>query len=547
MNKADVYRTTSLTESYWPADTTSPLYDWTVAQVLREVAAEVPDRIALVEGVHNPAKRRRWTYAQLLADAERVASALLNRFKPGERVAIWAPNVVEWVLVEFGCAIAGIVLVTVNPALQAKELDYILRQSEAAGLFLTEEYRGHNMLDTANQIREDLPSLREIISISDFEDFINSGSESSKFPEVKPEDPFVIMYTSGTTGYPKGAILHNKGMTNSTKFMAERAGMKVGGVWVNVMPMFHMGGCGFPTLGTLQQRGTHVIVIGFDPSLILELFESEKGTFALLVPTMVEAILDFPDLKKYNLSTFEAMLSGASKVEASLVRRIKSELGCSISIVFGQTEMHGGITQTHTDDDPEDQAETIGQPYPQIEVKIADPETGQVLPLGVEGEICCRGYQTMIGYYNMPNETAAVLKNDGWLHSGDLGSMDERGFLKITGRIKDMIIRGGENIYPAEIEDLLQKHPKIAKAAVIGVPDDYWGEQVGAFIISKSLENRPTPEELTEYCKANLAGFKRPRDWYFVNEFPFTTTGKLRKFALRELIQKGDVKPERVN
>lgn len=544
MNKHEVYRTTRLTESYWPANTAKVLVDWTVAQVLREAASEVPDRLALVEGVPDSAKRRRWTYAQLLADAERVASALLNRFKPGERVAIWAPNVVEWVLVEFGCAIAGIVLVTINPALRAKELEYILRQSEAAGLIITEEYRGHDMLATARQVSKDLPTLRQIIGISGFEEFLNSGVRPAKFPEVKPEDPFVIMYTSGTTGFPKGAILHNKGMTNSTKYMAERAGMEDGGVWVNVMPMFHMGGCGFATLGTLQQRGTHVIVVGFDPALLLDLMEREKGTFALLVPTMIEAILDFPDLKKYDISKLKYLLSGASKVEASLVRRVKSELGCSISIVFGQTEMHGGITQTHRDDTPEDQAQTIGQPYPIIEVKIADKETGEVLPLGMEGEICCRGYQTMIGYYNMPDETAAVFKSDGWLHSGDLGSMDERGFLKITGRIKDMIIRGGENIYAAEIESLLQEHPKIAKAAVVGVPDEYWGEQVGAIIIPKSPENRPTPAELTEYCKANLAGFKRPRYWYFVSEFPFTTTGKLRKFALRELIQKGELKPE---
>ncbi|MBF7082843.1 AMP-binding protein [Desulfallas sp. Bu1-1] len=265
----------------------------------------------------------------------------------------------------------------------------------------------------------------------------------------------------------------------------------------NVMPMFHMGGCGFSTLGTLHLRGTHVIVIGFDPSLFLELVETEKGKFALLVPTMLDAILNFPERKKYNISTLKNILSGASKVEVSLVRRVKKELDCSISIVFGQTEMHGGITQTYLDDTIEDQAKTIGQPYPQIEVKIADPVTGQVLPLGVEGEICCRGYQTMIGYYNMPEETAAVFKSDGWLHSGDLGSMDERGFLKITGRLKDIIIRGGENIYPAEIENLLKKHPKIANAVVVGVPDEYWGEQVGEIIIPKSPENRPTHEDYT--------------------------------------------------
>lgn len=534
LNKYDVYRDTRLKESYWPADTTRTLHDWTVAQVLRDVAAEVPDRIALVDGVADPMKRRRWTYAELLSDSERVAQALLNKFKPGERVAIWAPNVIEWVLIEFGCAIAGITLVTINPALRAKEIEYVLRQSEAAGLFLMEEYRGHNMLNTVDQIRKNLPLLREVVKVSELRDFINANRNTTPFPQVKSKDPFVIMYTSGTTGNPKGAILHNKGITNSTKFMAERAGMEVGGVWVNVMPLVHMGGCGFAVLGTLQQRGTHVLVAGFAPSLFLELVEEEKGTFALLVPTMVEAILDLPDRKKYNLLSLKSILSGASKVEPHLVRRVKEELGCGMSIVCGQTEMHGGTTQTHLDDGPEEQAETIGQPYPQIEVKIVDPVSGQVLPLGEDGEICCRGYQTMIGYYNMPDQTAATLKEDGWLHSGDIGSMDERGFIKIKGRLKEMIIRGGVNIYPAEIENLLKEHPAIVDVVVVGLPDKYWGEQVAAVIIPKSLDNPPTTKELTEYCEANLASYKKPRSWHVVSEFPKTAAGKIQKFKIIE-------------
>jgi fatty-acyl-CoA synthase len=536
------FHKTCLTKSYWPADTSRPLYDLTVAQLLRQVAAEVPNRIALVEGVPDSSRRRRWTYSQLLRDSEQVAQALLTRFSPGERVAVWAPNVVEWVLLEFGCAIAGIILVTVNPALQANELDYVLRQSNAAGLFLTEKYRSRNMLHTAYQVRKNLPSMREIIGFSDFGRFKSSGVSADNIPLVYPEDPCVIMYTSGTTGYPKGAILYNKGMTNSTRFMAERAGLEEGGVWINVMPMFHMGGCGFATLGTLEKRGTQVIVKEFDPTLYLELLESEKATFTLLVPTMIEALLSFSKRKQYNISTLKTILSGASNVEPSLIHRVKEELGCSFSVVFGQTEIHGGIAQTHLDDTPEDQSETVGQPYPQIEVKIADPETAEVLPLEKEGEICCRGYQTMIGYFNMSEETSSVLKEDGWLHTGDIGSMDQRGFLKVKGRLKDMIIRGGENIYPAEIETLLRKYPGVADVAVVSVPDKYWGEQVAAIIIPKTPENPPVPDELSEYCKANLAGFKRPRLWYFVREFPMTSSGKLQKFKLREEILNGKLK-----
>ncbi|MCQ6281659.1 class I adenylate-forming enzyme family protein [Bacillus sp. EB600] len=536
MTKHEIYSQRRLTESYWPADTTQPLHDWTVAQVLRDTAKEVPDRLALVEGTHDPSESRKWTYAQLLADSERVATSLLKKFRPGEHIAVWAPNMVEWVLAEFGCAIAGLTVVTVNPSFKAKELDYVLRQSQAAGIFVAEEYRGHHMLTTASEVQKKLPSLREVICFSDFDEFIEIGNDKSiSFPDVKANDPFVIMYTSGTTGNPKGAILHNKGITNSTKFMAERAGMEVGGVWVNVMPLVHCGGCGFAVLGTLQQQGTHVLVPGFDPELFLKLVEREKGTFALLVPTMVEAILNFPEREKYQLSTLHSLLSGASKVEPHLVHRIKKELGCGISIVCGQTEMHGGTTQTHLDDSAEDQAETIGQPYPHIEVKIANPSTGEILPLGQEGEICCRGYQTMIGYYQMPEQTAATLKEDGWIHSGDIGTMDERGFIKIKGRLKDMIIRGGVNIYPTEIEALLKEHPLIQDVAVVGVPDEYWGEQVSAIVVPKSSENLPLPEELEEYCKANMASYKRPRFWVFVDEFPTTPAGKIQKFKLREI------------
>lgn len=545
LKKDNIYSKARLTESYWPADTSRPLLDWTLGQALREVAAEIPDQIALVEGIPDPTQRRRWTYSQLLRDAERVATALLNKFKPGERIAVWAPNVVEWVLIEFGCAIAGMTMVTVNPAYKANELEYVLKKSRSAGLFLIEEYRGHDMLATANHIRPNVPSLREVIGISSLNNFMESG-KAVIFPKVEPTDPCIIMYTSGTTGFAKGVLFHHKGTVNACYFNAECAGLEVGGVWVNPMPMFHIGGCGLATVGVIMLRGTQVLVPSFEPGLVLELIEKESGTFSLLVPTMIEAVLNYPERKKFDLSTLKHFMSGASKVEAALVRRVESELGIGVSIVFGQTEMHGVVSQTHRDDSIEDQSETLGQPMPHCEIKVADPETGEVLPIGEQGEFCYRSsFQTMLGYDGMPEETAKVLTPDGWFHSGDLGSMDERGFLRITGRLKDMIIRGGENIYPAEIENLLKNHPQISDATVIGLPDEYWGEQVAAVIIPKNLEEKPTPEELNEYCKKNLAGFKRPRFWCFVSEFPITATGKLQKFKLRELILKGELQYEK--
>ncbi len=308
--------------------------------------------------------------------------------------------------------------------------------------------------------------------------------------------PFLIIYTSGTTGVQKGALMHHIGRVNSDYFVAERAGLEVGGVWVNPMPLFHNGGCGLAVLGSLRQRATLVLVPGFDVPLLLDLFEKEKGTFSLLVPTMLEAVLSFPERKTYNLSTWKNVMTGASFVEVQLVDRIHKDLGLGVSIVFGQTETHGVVSGTHREDSDEDQSATIGQPMPQCEVKIADPKTGKVLPLNEVGEICIRGYQEMTEYFNMPEASAETRTPDGWFRTGDLGAMDERGFLKITGRLKDMIIRGGENIYPREIEILLEEHPKVDKAVVVGVPHEHWGEEVGALIIPKGPEDMPTAGEL---------------------------------------------------
>lgn len=543
MGNGDVYKTTRLTESYWPADTSKSLVNKSIGQVLRDVAAEVPDRLALVEGVADASRRRRWTYAQLLAESEKTASALLAKFKPGERVAIWADNIPEWVVMQFACAFSGVLPVTVNPANRIREIEYLLGQSEAAGVFLIEEYRGHNKLETVNEIRGKLPSLREVISFSKFEDFVKSNSSSNfTFPAVNPEDPYIINYTSGTTGFPKGAILTHNGVISCISFMAERADLDIGGVWVNVMPMFHIGGS-FASLGCVSRCATHVMAPAFDPVLFCKLIEEEKGTLSLLVPTMIEMVLDSPERKNYDLSTLKTIQSGASKVEPALIRRVKDELGCGMCIAFGQTEAVS-ISLTHADDSPEDQSETLGQPYPHLEVKIANPETGEVRPIGAEGEICVRGYSVMTGYYKMPEASAKAVK-EGWLHTGDLGSMDERGFLKFTGRLKDMIVHGGENIYPAEIENLLREHPKVVNAAIVGIPHPKWGEEVAAIIIPKSLDDAPKPQELHDHCRAYLTHFKTPRIWANTNEFPYTATGKIQKFILKDLIVKGEVKTER--
>lgn len=541
----EVYRTRKLNESYWPGAELDDheMIDMTIVDWLRRAADEVPDRLAVVEGIDSP-DRREWTYAELLRDSETIAKALLCRYAPGSRIAIMAPNVVEWAILQYGIQTAGMILVTLNPAYQVKEIEHILKTAEVEAIFTLKEFRGNRMMDTVNSIRDHLPSLKEVLDMEKLPEFMKEAKDVD-LPVVKLEDPAVIMFTSGTTGVPRGAVLYHYGMTNSTRFMALRAGLEEGGVWVNVMPMFHMGGNGFTALGCLQQQATHVLVQEFIPTLWFKMVEAYKGTYSLLVPTMVEAVLNHPDRKKYDMSSLKGIQSGASKVERWLAETVK-KFGIYISIVCGQTETHGGYTQTHLDDDVTDQVDTIGQPYPQIDFKIGDKVTGKVVPLGVEGEICVRGYQCMLEYYNDPESTAATIDKAGWLHSGDLGTMDERGFVKITGRLKEMLIRGGVNIYPAEIENLLKDYPKVSKVAIVGVPDDYWGEQVAAIVIPKSAEDKPTIEELDEYCLENIARFKRPRFYGFVEEFPYTATGKLRKFQFKEDIDLGKIQLQEV-
>ena len=539
MEPREAYRDRRLTQSYWPAEESRPLLDWTLGEALRAAVADAPDRCALVEGRADPARCRRWTYSQLLARSERVAGALLTKFQPGERVGFWAANEPEWVLAFYGCALAGIVMVTVNPAYKVREMRHVLSKSAAAGVFCMDSYRGYDALAALDSARETLPQLREVIRVADFDALVDSAPNAPSLPRVNPLDPCVIMFTSGTTGEQKGVVFHHKGVINMSFFTQERGGLAEGGVFVNPMPMFHIGALGHAGVGAVMRKATHVLAAEWDAKLFMSLVARERGQYSLLVPTMIEAMLAHPERGVCDLSTLKNLVSGASVVEASLIRRTYAELGCAICNIFGQTEMQGVVSGVHRDDEALDQAETIGQPMPHVEVKIADPRSGAVMALSEIGEIQVRGYQTMIGYFNLPEETAKTLLSDGWLRSGDLGTMDSRGFLKITGRIKDMIIRGGENIYPREIETLLLEHPGVAMAGVVGVPDAHWGEQVGAVILAKLPENPPTPQELHEYCRARLAAYKTPRLWYFVDTFPFTETGKLQKFKLAQAIREG--------
>jgi fatty-acyl-CoA synthase len=523
-----------LTTSYWPADASVPLDEVTVGDLLRRVAGQVPDRIALVDGQAEAADRRRWSYAELLAIAEDVAGALLARFEPGERVAVWEANRPEWVMLQLGAALAGVILVTINPQYRSAELKYALEQSGVAGLVHGTSHRGVSMVDVVGQLRPDLPALRETVCFADWDEFAASGAGHPALPPLKPSDPALIIYTSGTTGFAKGAMLHHVGLVNAAGLSAERAGFQDGDTWINPIPLFHTGGGVLAGIGCLARRAAHVVVPQFDPALVLELIEAEHGSMVLTVPTILLAMLENYDAQPRDVSSLRTVMSGGAKVPDTLVRRTTQTFGCGFTILFGQAELHGVLTQTQTTDSPQDQAETLGQPMQHVEVKIAGLATGEPSAVGEEGEICARGYQNMVGYWDMPDATAATIDAEGWLHTGDAGTMDGRGYLRIAGRLKDIIIRGGENIHPLEIEQLLADHPGVAEVAVIGVPDPHWGEQVAAVIRPADPAAPPDPDELAAFCREHLARFKTPRQWFFVDSFPMTPSGKIRKFEVRQ-------------
>jgi len=533
-----------LTESYWPGDFSQPLADVSLGDLLRQLAREVPDRVAFVEAPMPPQASRRWTYAQLLAAAETSARALLRRFRPGEKVAVWAPNCAEWVLLQHGAALAGLVLVTVNPAYLAEEVHHVLATAGAAGIFHAAEYRGADMTATVGALRERLPGLRETFDLAAWVGFVASSDPTIALPLVAPGDVIQIQFTSGTTGRPKGACLHHRGLVNASRFAAQRATFPDGGVWASAMPLFHVGGSAGSQLGALTSRGTFVLQPHFDAGDMLRIVEAEKVNHIHAVPTMAIRMLDHPERPARDLRSLRTLMSGGSLVPEWLVRRAREELGCRFTITYGQTEANGVICQTSPDDTVERQTTSIGRPALRAELKVADPQTGAVRPVGEPGEIWVRGYQVMHGYFNLADTSEQAVTPEGWLRTGDLATMDASGYLRIAGRLKDCIIRGGENIYPREIEEALLKHPTVQEASVVGVPDPKWGEIVAAVVRLRADEPRPTALELHHHCRALLAAYKTPAAWFYVDSFPTTTSGKIQKFALRDQIRAGQLMPE---
>lgn len=527
-----------LRESYFPAQQGTPERPSTIGDMLQRQAAQFPDRPALRELRFDGALARSWTYSELLADATRLAQALAARHEKGARIAVYANNIPEWVLLELAAGIAGVVLVTVNPAYQARELKFVLEQSQSEAIYYVESFRGNPMKTIADEACDQIPAIKSRILLSDHS-ALYEGADQGVLPEISPHDPVQIQYTSGTTGFPKGALLHHHGLVQNGFDTMTRAGVRPGDVYIHHMPLFHTTGCAILVLGGLGVGATMLLAPVFDPEMITRVMEREGPRFILGVPTMIVALIDKVEKSGVKITSVERMMSGGAMVAPELVRKAKDVFGAMIQIVYGQTESSPVITQTHSDDTIDDLTQTIGQPLPHVEVSIRDPQTNEVVAIGEQGEICTRGYLVMTEYYDNPEATKAAVDADGWLHTGDLGRMDGRGYLAITGRVKEMIIRGGENLFPAEIENAMLEHDDIAEAAVIGVPDEKWGEQVACFM-RVTCDAPPEPAVLKTFIRARLSPQKTPAFWIYVDEWPLTGSGKIQKFKLAEAFERDE-------
>jgi fatty-acyl-CoA synthase len=514
----------ALTISSYPADTSVDVLDVTVGDVLKMAVADSPDVLALTDGTGEP-DAGRWTYAELLSEAESIAAGLLEIFEPGERVVLWSTSSAAWVHVEFALALAGITLVTANPASTEAEFAYVVHRSGAAGIIHGTDNSGRSLEPVASAVAASTPGVRRLIDIRNLP---KQPAAGGSLPVVSPDDPVQIQFTSGTTGRPKGALLRHRGVANVPRFYALRSGISGSGGYVNPFPLFHTGGCVTGTLTPMWLRLNHVIMNRFDPALMLRLLADERAIGALVAPVMATTLRQRADFFEHDLSALQHVGIGAAPVSPEVIKQFERDFGCPFANTYGQTEASPVITSTPPDASPEDKALSVGLPLPQAEVRIVAADGRTPVPIGTIGEICVRGYQVMIGYDGMVDETAAAIDEAGFLHTGDLGRVDARGYVYIEGRLKDMIIKGGENIYPQEIELRLLEHPAVQQAVVFGQPDDTYGELVHAVVVP-AAENTVTAAELRAWCGASLQTYKVPTAWFVTTVLPVLASGKIPK------------------
>ncbi|GAB6081339.1 AMP-binding protein [Desulfuromonas carbonis] len=532
---------------------------FTMGGLIEEIARRFPDNDCLVYADRN----LRYSYREFDQRCDRIAKGLLKLgVKKGDHLAIWATNVPEWVVLQFASARIGAVLVTVNTSYKTAELEYILRQSDATALFLVAGFKDTDYVETLYQIVPELKGATagrvQSATLPRLERVIFLGAEAppgllpygelealgraisdAELAAVKAtldeHDVINMQYTSGTTGFPKGVMLTHHNIVNNGFNIGECMKFTEKDRLCIPVPFFHCFGCVLAVMACVTHGSTMVPVETFNPEQVLQTVEAERCTALHGVPTMFIAELEHPAFHRYDLSSLRTGIMAGSPCPTEVMKRVIRDMHASeITIAYGQTESSPVITQTRTDDPIELRVATVGRALPNVEVKIVDIETGASLPPGKQGELCTRGYLVMKGYYQMPEETARAIDPDGWLHTGDLAVMDENGYCKITGRIKNMIIRGGENIYPREIEEFLYTHPKVADVQVYGVPDRKYGEQVMAAVKLKEGV-ACSEEEIRDFCKGRIANYKIPYYVKFVDEYPMTASGKIQKFKLRDM------------
>lgn len=537
------------------------LNERTIGEVLRETARAFPEQEAYVY----PELGIRKTYKEFDEETDRLARAFMALgIQRGEHVAIWSDNKREWLVSQFATAKIGAVLVTVNTSYQLKELEYLLKQSDSTTLILAEGFKGTSYFDIVNRLCPDLreqtpgelsfshlPHLKRVITMGDhalpgmiswstLEEMHKQSSQEDleeRFQSLKSDDVINMQYTSGTTGFPKGVMLSHHNIVNNAQLVGDCIHLSEKDRLCIPVPFFHCFGCVMGTLSCVIHATTMVILEQFDPKKVLRAVQDEKCTGLLGVPTMFISQLNHPDFKNYDLSTLRTGIMAGSICPMEVMKKVMNEMGANeITIAYGQTESSPVITQTKTDDSIEKRVSSVGKAHPGVEVKIIDPVTGEESPTGVPGELCTRGYLVMKGYYKNEEATKNAIDEHGWLHTGDIAVMDEEGYIDITGRIKDMVIRGGENIYPKEIEEFLYQHPGVQDVQVIGVPDPKYGEELMAWIICKEGVTL-TEADIRAFAKGNIAHHKIPRYIEFTEAYPMTASGKIQKYMLRELGQ----------
>ncbi len=533
--------TPSVLPSYSSGTAPVPLLGDTIGANLDRTAARVSDHEALVDC----ASGRRFSYPEFVAEVDACALGL-DRLgvRKGDRVGIWAPNCAEWAFVQYATAKLGAILVNINPAYRTHELAYVLKQAGISVLVSAPQFKTSDYRAMVAEVRGDCPDLREVLFLGDdaWQDLLTTGRAGDREllarreAELSADDPINIQYTSGTTGFPKGATLTHHNLLNNAFFVGEGCGYTEADRICIPVPYYHCFGMGMGNLAATSHGATMVIPSpGFDPALTLKAVEDERCTSLYGVPTMFIAELGLPNFTDYDLSALRTGIMAGSPCPVEVMKRVVAEMGMTeVAICYGMTETSPVSTQTSADDDLDRRTSTVGRVHPHLEVKVVDPSTGLTVPRGTPGEFCTRGYSVMLGYWNEPEKTAEVIDRARWMHTGDLAVMDAEGYLNIVGRIKDMVIRGGENVYPREIEEFLYTHPDVVDAQVIGVPDERYGEELMAWVRLREGAEPLTAEGLRNFCAGKLAHYKVPRYVKVVDEFPMTVTGKIRKVEMRQ-------------